>query len=146
MRKLSCNGFTLLEVLIVLMLLSVVMMISVPVYRSGSDAIELNYFLKELEQDLYYYQMLATTNGRGIRFIFSAERPAYTVLEGVRVLEEREGPEGLRFEVRTLGLSELRFLPGGGVQRSGSIGIVYQESHYRLTFHLIRGRFYFEKM
>jgi len=142
----SAKGFSLIEMLIVLLILSVVLLLTVPPLQHQTKSMEMDYFLKELEQDLYFYQMTAITNGRTVRFIFSTESSSYRVLEGITVIHEREGPSGLTYIPRSLKLNELRFLPNGQIFKAGKIEISFGDKRYNLVFHLIRGRFYFDEL
>jgi len=54
----STKGFSLIEMLIVLLILSVVLLLTVPPLQNQTKSMEMDYFLKELEQDLYFYQTL----------------------------------------------------------------------------------------
>ncbi|MCE7794295.1 prepilin-type N-terminal cleavage/methylation domain-containing protein [Salipaludibacillus sp. CUR1] len=140
----SSKGYSYIELMITLLVLSIVLMISIPSFQTSAEKMEYRHFLKDLEQDLYYYQMYAISNGRSVRVIFSASKPSYVVLEGVKVIHEREGPQGVEFVPGTLALNELRFLPSGGVQKSGTIRISHGEERCWLVFHFLRGRFYFD--
>ncbi|WP_280768421.1 competence type IV pilus minor pilin ComGD [Salipaludibacillus daqingensis] len=139
----SKNGFSLFEMLIVLSILSVLLLLVIPSFQHQTKSMEMDYFLKELEQDLYYYQMKAITNGRTVRFIFSTNGSSYRVLEGITTIDEKHGPTGLKYIPRSLKLNELRFLPNGQIQKAGKIEITYGNKRYNLVFHIIRGRFYF---
>ncbi|PYZ94322.1 hypothetical protein CR194_01970 [Salipaludibacillus keqinensis] len=142
----TSEGFSLIELVIVLFLISIILLIAIPSVNHQMTKMETAYFLKELEHDLYYYQMYAMSNGRSVRFVFSATSPRYTVVEGVRTIHHKEGPDGIRFSRSTLSLNELRFLGTGGVQKAGKIEIYTKDENYQLIFHLVRGRFYFAEL
>lgn len=142
----SIKGFSLLEMIIVLWIFSVILFLTIPIFDHQINSMEMDYFLKELEQDLYYYQMMSITNGRTIKFIFSTNGSSYKVLQGVKVIHEREGPLGMTYIPRSLKLNELNFLPHGQIKKAGKIEINYGYRRYNLVFHLLRGRFYFEEL
>lgn len=140
------TGFTFIEMLIVLTILSLLLLISLPTFQDAIHDTEFEYFLKELEQDLHYYQMYAMTNGVSIRFSFATDGSSYRVLDGLVVVVEKEAPDGVNFLPRSLLLNELRFLPNGNVYKAGIIEIQFNGDKYHLVFQLVRGRFYFEKL
>ncbi|WP_183040887.1 competence type IV pilus minor pilin ComGD [Salipaludibacillus neizhouensis] len=139
------NGFTFIEMLIVLVIISLLLLISLPTFQGAMEETEFEYFLKEMEQDLHYYQMYAMTNGKGIRFNFATDGSTYQVMDGLNVLFKKETPDGTAFLPRTLLLNELRFLPNGNISKAGIIEIQFNDERCHLIFQLVRGRFYFEK-
>ncbi|WP_416149526.1 competence type IV pilus minor pilin ComGD [Salipaludibacillus sp. HK11] len=140
------KGFSLVEMLVVLFILSVILLVIVPSFQQQKNSLEMSYFLKELEQDLYYYQMVAMTNGRSVRFVFYSNSPNYYVLDGARLIHEKQGPVGLKFIPRSLELNELRFTANGGILKAGRIEINLGGEKVHLVFHLLRGRFYFTEV
>ncbi|MCR6106394.1 prepilin-type N-terminal cleavage/methylation domain-containing protein [Salipaludibacillus agaradhaerens] len=142
----KANGFSMIELLIVLGVLSVVLTIAIPSIQSTKQNLLLMNYLTRLEHDLYYYQLYAVTTRQRVTVQFEAEEPVYTVIVGDKVVEERSGPAELQFIEGSLKLDGLVFLEKGGIQRAGRITIKYGKTSYSLVFQFARGRFYFERM
>ncbi|MFA9559402.1 competence type IV pilus minor pilin ComGD [Evansella sp. AB-rgal1] len=139
------HGYTLLEILVVLFLLSIILLISIPNFTRSINNNDVNYFFEQLEKDLYSTQMKAISESLTLRFLFSNDTSKYTIVQGITPLEERQFPKGMIVEKGTLGLNDLRFLPVGTLSNSGSIFFYYKEDRYELIFQFVRGRFYIEK-
>lgn len=132
--------------IVVLAILSLLLLISIPVFQENVREVEFHYFLEELEKDLYYYQMYSMVNNRTVRFIFVPGGSSYRVRQGMTVIHEREFPSGVTFIPRSLLLNDLRFLSSGNVYKAGRIEILFNGQRYMLVFQLVRGRFYIEKL
>ncbi|MCR6110470.1 prepilin-type N-terminal cleavage/methylation domain-containing protein [Bacillus sp. A301a_S52] len=140
------NGFSMLELLIVLGVLSLELTISIPSVQSTKENLLLMNYLTRLEHDLYYYQLYAVTSGQRVTVHFGIDAPVYTVIVEDEVIVERSGPSELQFIEESLKLDELVFLEKGGLQRSGRITIKHGRTSYSLVFQFARGRFYFERI
>ncbi|WP_078597100.1 competence type IV pilus minor pilin ComGD [Evansella clarkii] len=146
MRNLNEAGYTLIEMLLVLMLLGTVLLIAFPVFGKSTEAKSLEYFFEQLEMDLYESQMTAMSEGITVHVIFSPENGTYRIRHGVRTVKTRYFPGGLSVAAGTLDYNELRYMPGGTVSKSGSLIFNHRKDSYLLMFQFVRGRFYIEKL
>ncbi|UTR09441.1 prepilin-type N-terminal cleavage/methylation domain-containing protein [Evansella sp. LMS18] len=145
-RRLNESGYTLIEMLLVLVLLSSVLLIAFPVFGGAAEAKSLEYFFEQLELDLYESQMSAMSEGITVRVVFSPENGTYRIRHGVRTVKTRYFPSGLSVASGTLDYNELLFMPGGTVSKSGSLIFNHRKDSYLLMFQFVRGRFYIEKL
>ncbi|MDQ0256286.1 competence protein ComGD [Evansella vedderi] len=139
------NGYTLIEMLLVLLLISSILLIVIPNFTKSVHSKNVDYFFEQLEKDLYESQMTAMTDGVIIRFVFSPTLNNYTIRHGVTIVETRTFPEGLTVKIGTLGYNDLRFLPTGTISSPGSLVFNYKNDRYVLVFQFVRGRFYIDK-
>ena len=136
-------GFTLMEMLIVLILFSSLLLIAIPMFNHSIQLNEIEQFFERLEKDLYESQMTAMTNEIVVRFVFSNSRRSYIIRHDLTIVKEQAFPKGLQVRKGTLELNNLRFLPSGTISHPGTIVFLYKDEQYVLVFQLGRGRFYF---
>ncbi|MCD8508730.1 MAG: prepilin-type N-terminal cleavage/methylation domain-containing protein [Bacillus sp. (in: Bacteria)] len=139
------KGYTLIETLLVLLLITSLLLISIPNFEQSIHNKNIDYFFEQLEKDLYESQMKAMSEGIIVRVIFSSTHNNYTVREGTVTTKTRHFPKGLTVGRGSLELTNLRYLPNGNISFAGSIIFRYKEDTYMLVFQLVRGRFYIEK-
>lgn len=139
------KGFTLIETLLVLLLITSLLLISIPNFQRSIHNKNLDYFFEQLEKDLYESQMTAMTEGIIVRVIFSSATNTYTIREEDVITKTRSLPKGLTVGRGTLELTNLRYLPNGNISYAGTIIFRYKNDRHILVFQLVRGRFYIEK-
>ena len=71
------SGFTLIEIMIVLVLAALVMGVVVPRFSSGTAAIQFRSATKEIASGLRYIRMQAVTNNQETEFIFNLDENYY---------------------------------------------------------------------
>jgi general secretion pathway protein H len=71
------SGFTLIEILIVLVLAVLVMAVVVPRFSSGTAAIKFRSAVKEIASGLRYIRMQAVTKNQETEFIFNLDENYY---------------------------------------------------------------------
>ncbi|WP_096434683.1 competence type IV pilus minor pilin ComGD [Alteribacter populi] len=138
------KGYTLIEILVVVSLLSILLLIAVPQLKQENVFEEVEGFFTTLEKDLYNAQMKAITDGAAVFFIFDPIDHSYTIRQGLTTIEKRQFPIGLELRGTSLGYSNLRFLASGNIRQSGTFTFLYEEHLFRLVFVFMRGRFYIE--
>ncbi|PYZ98608.1 hypothetical protein CR205_08510 [Alteribacter lacisalsi] len=139
------KGYTLIEMLIVLSLLSVLLLIAIP-KLIPPEVLESEQFLTTLKSDLYNSQIRALATQTPVQIIFDNINHKYIIRQDLTVIAENHFPAHLRFEARSLGTHDLRFMSNGNIQRSGSFVFSYERGGgYRVVFPFIRGRFYVEE-
>ena len=146
MRILNDAGYTISEMLTVLLLLSSILLITLPAFNQSLTIKDADYFFEQLERDLYEAQMTAISNGQMVGFLFYADADYYSIRSGINTLKIRHFPEGLTVQGGSLGYNDVLFLPAGTMSKSGTLYFYYGKDKYILVFQLIRGRFYIEKL
>ncbi|MFT4412614.1 competence type IV pilus minor pilin ComGD [Fredinandcohnia humi] len=141
------KGFTLVEILLVLSIVSMMTLISLLQLRPLHDSKKIDQFLHQLQNDLFYSQQYAISHSEMTKVFFSETEPFYRIYSGAKnkVILTRTFDESIRFQYITLG-STLYFNSNGNVQRSGSIRVKYKGDTYTITFLLGKGRFYVAKL
>ncbi|WP_188633613.1 competence type IV pilus minor pilin ComGD [Lentibacillus kapialis] len=137
----NSNGFTLLEVLFVLSVLSVLILIAVPIQASVLDKQTEANFLETLEMDILYTQSLSY-NSRSRYQLFFPDQTHYVIKKYGTILE-RKVPEGWSIKKRTL--PTISFNREGTIRKPGTMTIYTQTTQYNLVCPLGKGRCYFEK-
>lgn len=136
------NGFTLIEVLFVLAILSVLILISTPLQFSALDHKTEESFLETLEMDLLYMQTLSYNSRSRYRLTFP-DQEHYTVSSNQSIILERTVPEGWEVDTRTL--KTISFNDNGTIRDSGTFAIQTLTDRYNVVCPLGKGRCYFEK-
>lgn len=140
------KGYTLFEMMIVLLIISTVSFISLGSVKSVSEAQKRNHFFEQLYVDLYYAQTLAITHQKPITVIFDNKDKKYMVRQGIVTFVTRGFDKSYHVIPSTLALNEIVFLHNGNVRKSGTIIFEVNKQSYKLTLLLGRGRFYIEKI
>ncbi|WP_257009985.1 competence type IV pilus minor pilin ComGD [Evansella halocellulosilytica] len=140
-KYLNSKGYSMFEMLLVLLILSVLASLIIPNLMSVNQSLEANHFFKQLETDLYEAQMRAMTNGYPIRVIFSQSNKQYTVRRGVVTIKVRKIPDNMNVRGGTLRLDDVQYRTDGTLSRTGTIHFTHRDDTYELRFHFIRGRF-----
>jgi competence protein ComGD len=146
MRK--ANGFTLIEMLVVLTVISVLTVVTIPQIKSLSETKELQYFIEQFTDDMLYAQQYAMVHKTSVTVVFYPYEPTYRVVKGNavgRVLLDRTYSSKLQIQPTTL-KSPLIFLANGNVNKSGTILVTHGEHLYKIVFLLGKGRFYVQKI
>ncbi|MCD8502253.1 MAG: prepilin-type N-terminal cleavage/methylation domain-containing protein [Bacillaceae bacterium] len=147
MKNHSTNkGFTLFEMLIVLMILSVVISITYGSATKISKSQMRNHFIEQLYLDLYYAQSIAITHRKITMASFNNTKSRYVIRQGLETKVIRPYNANVIVLPSTIGLNDVVFLPDGNIQRSGSLLLNFDDEYYKLTILLGRGRFYIEKL
>ncbi|WP_027407781.1 competence type IV pilus minor pilin ComGD [Anoxybacteroides tepidamans] len=142
------NGFTFVEMLVVLMIVSVLAIISIPRIDRLSKVKEETYMIEQLTNDLLYAQQYAMTHKTAVVVVFYNGQGRYRVTENSmlgRLLLQRELPQKWAFEMATL-QNPLTFLANGNVNKSGTMFMRNGKKAYRIVFLLGKGRFYVQKL
>ncbi|GEL06927.1 competence type IV pilus minor pilin ComGD [Salisediminibacterium halotolerans] len=142
----NSRGVSLIEMMIVMLILSSLLLITVPVVSASAEEREFNQFVEQLEKDMYYYKMLARTEGRTVQMRFSGPKQTYGFYYGIQLIERHTIPSNVHFRSGTIAMNDIYFYPTGTVRSSGTIFIERDDKRYRLTFQFRRGRFYVERL
>lgn len=142
------NGFTLLELLIVLMIVSTLTIVAIPQIDRLKKAKEETHMLEQLTDDLLYAQAYALTHRQSVVVVFYNAQGRYRMTERYTlgpVLLDRTLPSPWKIELATL-QNPLTFLANGNVNKSGTVLLKNGKTTYKLVFLLGKGRFYVQKL
>lgn len=140
------QGFTLTEMTIVLMIVTVVSSISFGNFKLAYDAQKRNEFIFQLKQDLHFAQQMAISHNSSINVVFLNGSKQYQIRKGGNVNVKRPFHEDVTFVPGTLSLHDITFLQDGNARKSGTLVIKIGTYKYRLVLQLGRGRFYIEEI
>ncbi|SFD53811.1 competence protein ComGD [Lentibacillus persicus] len=136
-------GFTLIEVIFVLAVLSVLILLSAPLKSSVLETKTEETFLNTLEMDLLFMQSMAS-NSKSIYKMSFAVPGYYTIKHRDKLFRERKIPEGWRINTRTF-KEVITFNESGNLRKSGTFAIHTLNEHYNVICPLGKGRCYIEK-
>ncbi|TDL34598.1 prepilin-type N-terminal cleavage/methylation domain-containing protein [Jeotgalibacillus sp. S-D1] len=142
------NGFTLIEMLVVLLMMTILIAISSSfIYRT----IQMNKetaFKSQLTQDLYMAQRTAITQNQTVLINFYSQSQTYYIRlsSGApdSVLIKRDLPQTVQL-LETSTLTSFRILPSGSTNSFGVIRFKINNKPYSIHFYLGKGRFYAEE-
>src|SRR5690625_2676230 len=141
MKKL--NGFTLLEVLIVLGIWSVLILLSAPLHFSSLDKQQETQFLETLKFDVLYSQSLSIGSSYHATVIEFTESD-YTILDRTsKTLIRRKAPSGSSIKYRNN--RQISFNNHGSIRKPGTITLETKHDKYKIVFPLGKARCYIEK-
>lgn len=135
------NGFTLIEVLFVLGIVSVLLLLSAPLNISTLEKLQDEQFLQVFEFDVLSIQSKATTTNESIKIILMPDRYKILVSHGKPIV--RPYPTGWKRGNRTI--NEISFNKNGALRNPGSIQFTTKNAVYVIIFPLGKGRFYIVK-
>lgn len=141
------NGFTLIEVLIVL---TVVIILGSIVWSNSSKIYErkvMDQFLRQLQHDLLFVQQYAMVHQKTVYIYWYPNQSYYeaelTALDGD--LFERKYDSAIQVKSMTMKFP-ITYKPNGSIERGGTIYIQNQDEAYKLIFSIGKGRFRLEKL
>ncbi|OLO42881.1 hypothetical protein BTR23_02460 [Alkalihalophilus pseudofirmus] len=143
--KLNNHGHTLTELLIALMVISIIGSITLISLYAPFSAYERNRFISQLENDLYYAQQLAISNGAPSVFFINTSRNLYAIKQNNQFVYEHPFNITVSFERGSLGIDDIKFLSNGNISKPGTLFMYIDNQRYALVFLLGKGRFYIEE-
>ncbi|WP_078428742.1 competence type IV pilus minor pilin ComGD [Alkalihalobacterium alkalinitrilicum] len=143
--KLNNHGHTLTELLIALMVISIIGSITLISLYAPFSAYERNRFISQLENDLYYAQQLAISNGAPSVFFINTSRNLYAIKQNNQFVYEQPFNITVSFERGSLGIDDIKFLSNGNISKPGTLFMYIDNQRYALVFLLGKGRFYIEE-
>ncbi|MCH1624915.1 competence type IV pilus minor pilin ComGD [Fredinandcohnia quinoae] len=141
------KGFTLIESLLVLSILTIITSIVILQLKPLHDSRKIDFFLEQLQDDIFYSQQYAISHSEQVNVIFNENDHNYHIRSGKRnvIILDREYDESIQIDYATLGTT-LTFNANGNIRKSGTIRVKYKDAIYKITFLLGKGRFYVAKM
>lgn len=137
------NGFTLLEMLVVLSLWSVLILLSVPLNFANLEKQQDKQFLETFKFDVMYIQSLSIGSPHQATVIEFTESD-YTVIDRTgKILLKRKVPSGSTLKYRTN--RQISFNNHGSIRKAGTITFESKHDNYKIVFPLGKARCYIEK-
>lgn len=142
----NCQGFTLVETMIVLTVFIVIASITTFFLKPQFQVIDKQFFLTQLANDLYYAQLYAISNQVEVNVNILPDQHLYyfRVRQGNQELLRRVYSEEVLIYEGSLNLN-FRYLADGNINKFGSFFIRIGNERYKLTTLLGKGRFYVVK-
>jgi competence protein ComGD len=139
------NGFTLIEMLLVLSIVSILSLLSVTWSLSAISKQEREQFINTLENDTLYIQQVTSIKGS------VEQRPYITFKEDFYTIYFtkrrkpiiRNYPSGVRIDTRKH--QYLKFEQNGNIHQPRSMDLFMGDERYKIIFPFGKGRFYLEK-
>lgn len=141
------HGFTLLEMLLVLFIISLLSVITyfnvAPLYEKQ----KVEQFLKQFSQDILYMQQLAISRQSHYTLRWFKERHLYSIGESgaEKLLLIREYDSDIKIDLNTFP-NPMTYNARGNINQGGTILLSYRTHTYEIVFQLGRGRFTYREV
>ncbi|WP_157841515.1 prepilin-type N-terminal cleavage/methylation domain-containing protein [Jeotgalibacillus soli] len=142
------KGYTMAEVLIVLLLVSILIMISSHFIHRSTVMEESVAFEKQLIEDLHYAQLIAIKYKQHVNVQFLILDQQYYIGSSIGAPYQINIRRVMPASVRILDAGSLlsfRILPNGNTSTFGVIRFSVNEKPFAIHYYLSRGRFFIEK-
>lgn len=144
LRK-SAAGFTMLEMMVVLLVISAIGMLLTPLFGQSQAQRNVIQFVQEVEEDLMYYQLYAMVHRSPVRINLTSEPAGYRVNVLGEEIGRRQAPAEIsRIRGRTPHFRGIQFTANGRLREHVILDIERSDSdqYYKVAFQIIRGRFH----
>ncbi|WP_353048283.1 competence type IV pilus minor pilin ComGD [Planococcus sp. ISL-110] len=139
------QGFTLLEMLLVLVVLMAIVSVSIPGYQAFAVKKEEQRFFDVLQQDIYFAQSQSYSLGKTAKVVFRETKGTYEIFTDLQsVVSSRKLPDSVALK-KTSNLNEIYFNSNGSVVQSGTFRFATSSGEKTLVVHLGRGRVVFSE-
>lgn len=137
------KGYTLIEALIVLSILTILTSFMILQLKPLSDAKQIDMFFSQLYEDILYSQQYAISHNETMKILFYENLSSYRIVTGYRndPILKRDFKQSIQIRFLTLG-STLNINKNGNIQKAGTLRVSFNNKSYKITFLLGRGRFY----
>jgi len=132
------KGFSLLEVLFVLSIVSIIIVLTAPLNLSILERQQEKQFLETFQSDVLYIQNIAMTSDQLAEIVFSEDH--YTIQIGKKKTEKRFFPSGWQVKAEVVPI--ITFNEYGTIKKSGTVKVRSRQSAYDIVFPLGKGRCY----
>jgi len=141
------QGFTFLEMLLVLFAISVLSIVTYFSVHSLYERQKVEQFLRQFSNDILYMQQLAINRQKHYTLRWHKDRNLYAIKElGTKYyIVKREYEEDIQINLHTFP-NPMTYNPSGNINRGGTIIISYRNYKYEIVFQLGRGRFTYREM
>jgi competence protein ComGD len=142
---LAQKGFTFIEMLMVLLIFSVLLSFTAFSTASLKEHAEKNFFISQLQSDLYLIQSQSFFSQSSITLVFYPSSNKYVAKDFYgKTLVSRELPPGIQISELNR-LNEIMFNPSGNTNRFGPVYFNSEDSIIKLSFQIGQGRFYVQE-
>ncbi|MBS4194648.1 competence type IV pilus minor pilin ComGD [Lederbergia citri] len=140
------DGFTLLEVMIVITVMTIILSFSFFTLTSFWALMQKNMFLNQLQSDLYYAHAYALNRQETINFRFTRITQQYEAAskDSNKMIIQRKLPAAINID-RETNLSSFTITPDGNVSNFGTMILNVKGKKVKITFYIGRGRFLIEE-
>ncbi len=143
--KKSQLGFSLIEMMIVLVIIATIRAVAYPSYGSFQRNRETEYFIRTFQKDIVHMQQKAVNENRIYNLSIDNENHIYEIRgNGSKKPEKKIFPKHIWFESYSM-LLAVQFNQNGNISRAGTIYIHSANTSYKMVFQLGKGKFYVEK-
>jgi competence protein ComGD len=145
LQLLNHKGFTLLESVVVVSIVTIMMFVSftsiIPLYQAN----QIHHFFQTLSQDLHYAQQVAITNQEVTKVYLNNSERTYYVSVNNSSLYSRSYPSVISIEKGTA-TNPVMYLSTGSINQSGTLYVSAYNKRYKVVFLLGKGRYYVEEL
>jgi competence protein ComGD len=146
-KRPRANGFTMIEMLIVLSIVMTIVALSYFQLRATYEEKVIQHFIEQLQTDIWLAQEYAISHSTIVELSFYDQDPYYDLREsGLRklIVKRTVHPQ---IQIRPLTITNpIKFHANGNINRPGSMYVTYNNQTYKIVFQLGRGRFRVEKL
>ncbi|MEH7811065.1 competence type IV pilus minor pilin ComGD [Bacillus toyonensis] len=141
------KGFTLLEMLLVLFVISVLSMITYFNVHSIYEKQKVEQFLSQFSNDILYMQQLAINRQKYYTLRWYKEKNTYYIEESGtnHFIVSRDYGNDIQIDLHTFP-NPMTYNPSGNINRGGTILLSYRSYKYEIVFQLGRGRFTYREI
>lgn len=139
------RAFTLMEVLIVIVVMTIILSFSLFTIKAFWETMQKRMFIHQLQADLYYAHAYAINRQEGVTFSFSKLNKRYEAIarQSNEVIIEREFPS--HTSIVDSNLPRFIITSDGHISNFGTITFQCYEKKITFTFYVGRGRFKIEE-
>ncbi|MDC3418995.1 prepilin-type N-terminal cleavage/methylation domain-containing protein [Aquibacillus koreensis] len=137
------KGFTLIEVLIVLSMISLFLVIGASFQPKALEQNQADYFFKLFQSDVLYLQQLTMIDRENVFIYISPDNKSYQIKRGGmgEVILTRSFPKDWTINLNTLP-APISFSPNGTIKNPGTIDLRSPTTRYSVIFPFGKGRCY----
>ncbi|WP_088104690.1 competence type IV pilus minor pilin ComGD [Halalkalibacter urbisdiaboli] len=142
------NGYSLIELLISLSILSLLLIIPSVTLQSTFHSEQTEYIAYQIKEDLLLAQHIAITNGRTTSVYVDNQQNYYTIRFSTTEEYMRRAfqHDKIMFSAVTMGINDISFLPNGNPRKSGTIKVMIHDREFFYTIYLGKGRVYYREL
>ncbi len=134
------RGFTAIELLLIVALLSVILAVVAPNIRNSIDNYRLNCFDRIIISDIRFAQQQSSINWRENRVYFSNTNRKISVKQGTHIIKSDSYPASVKLDYTNFTSNQISFNEFGNPAKGGSIHISCGNIKHTITLLPVTGR------